>query len=469
MVNNSSNWSNIPSKSLGKGRQIDSGTPERVIENIKGLDIEKAKEDWLWPQSKETTNERWLEELENLWYKLFYRWKNADLYTIPNNPTDILMVRTDRTSVSDIPLDLEIEGKWVIQNQISNFWANFAEKHWIKTTKKDIPTNLPKHIRERAQVVELCKPLTIQIEENSEKREVWLELIFRNYLTWSLFKRYKNDEVEEWVSLPEGMKEWDKFDTPLFTPTTKEKSDKPINPNLVTSKYPEIISKLQWLFEEFTKFMYERWYVVVDTKFEVFIDKDWNWVLWDEILTPESSRFIKREDFEAWRYISADKQIIRNIWKEFEWERKWWELKQENPDAEVLPVAHEVSEEQKGEVIWWYEGIKSALKAYIDSESEFLKDIKEWFELFSDWLKELSVSEENPYEFITDFIDFLSKADFLFEGDEIVMNFLKKYRKKDIPRSHEKNRTILSESENMLGRVLKKLDNDLSKTKKMFN
>ena len=50
--------------------------------------------------------------LELLGYVRFYTGKNADLYIIPDkNPIQILMVRTDRTSVFNIPLDLEIEGK----------------------------------------------------------------------------------------------------------------------------------------------------------------------------------------------------------------------------------------------------------------------------------------------------------------------------------------------------------------------
>lgn len=99
----------------------------------------------------------------------------------------------------------------------------------------------------------------------------------------------------------------------MFTPTTKDKSDTPIPSEIVRSQHPEIIRKLQELFREFTEFAYEKGYVIVDTKFEVFINSQGEWCLGDEILTPESSRFIKREDFEAGRYISADKQIIRNL------------------------------------------------------------------------------------------------------------------------------------------------------------
>ena len=55
-----------------------------------------------------------------------------------------------------------------------------------------------------------------------------------------------------------------------FTPTDKTKHDNPIKSEIVRNAYPEIVEKLTELFREFTAFTYERGYVIVDTKFEVF-------------------------------------------------------------------------------------------------------------------------------------------------------------------------------------------------------
>lgn len=128
-------------------------------------------------------------------------------------------------------------------------------------------------------------------------------------------------------------------------------------------QHPEVVQKLKELFREFTDFAYERGYVIVDTKFEVFINSAGEWCLGDEILTPESSRFIKKEDFEAGNYISADKQIIRNLGEEFGWKRKWAELRETNPSAKLLPVAHEVTEAKQAEVIAGYTGIYHSMKS----------------------------------------------------------------------------------------------------------
>jgi phosphoribosylaminoimidazole-succinocarboxamide synthase len=57
-------------------------------------------------------------------------------------------------------------------------------------------------------------------------------------------------------------------------------------------------------------------------KFEIFINSKDEWVLGDEVLTPESSRFISKEDFEAQNYISMDKQILRDFGKEQNWKEQ---------------------------------------------------------------------------------------------------------------------------------------------------
>merc|ERR1711879_1008394 len=76
-----------------------------------------------------------------------------------------------------------------------------------------------------------------------------------------------------------------------------------------------------------TKFAHDNGIVIVDTKFEIFINASGEWVLGDEVLTPESSRFIALEDFEAANYISMDKQIFRDFGKANNWKEKSKDLK----------------------------------------------------------------------------------------------------------------------------------------------
>lgn len=277
----------------------------------------------LWPESKKTTTQKGIPELEELGYNLFYIGKNADLYTCVGDEAKVLLVRSDRCSVFDIPLNLLIEGKGVSQTAISNNGAAFAKESGIRTAILSETVDQSLAIAPRCQLMELCKPLEAQIDGDV----VQFELIFRNYLTGSLFDACQNNLDPYGLNLPTGLKQWHKFETPIFTPTTKGIKDEPLTSQKVRELFPDIISSLEKLFKNFTKFAQERGIIVVDTKFEIFVNSKGEWVLGDEVLTPESSRFISKEDFDAANYISMDKQILRDFGKENNWKEKSKTLK----------------------------------------------------------------------------------------------------------------------------------------------
>jgi phosphoribosylaminoimidazole-succinocarboxamide synthase len=286
----------------------------------------------LWPESKKITSQKGIPELEELGYNLFYIGKNADLYTSSGDEAKVLLVRSDRCSVFDIPLNLEIEGKGVSQTTISNNGAQFAKESGIRTAILSESVDQSLSIAPRCQLMELCKPLEAEIDGDT----VQFELIFRNYLTGSLFDACQNRQDPYGLNLPTNLPQWHKFDTPIFTPTTKGIKDEPLNSARVRELFPEIISSLEKLFSDFTKFAEERGIIVVDTKFEIFVNSKGEWVLGDEVLTPESSRFISKEDFDAQNYISMDKQILRDFGKANNWKEKSKELKSgEKLDVDV--------------------------------------------------------------------------------------------------------------------------------------
>ncbi len=306
----------------------------------------------LWPDTKKTTSKKGLSQLEDLGYKLFYEGKNADLYTTPENKAEVLLLRSDRCSVFDIPLNLEIETKGIIQTAISNNAAKFAKNCGIKTAflEDKVPNNL--EVSPRCQVMELCRPLEGEIDGQI----VQFELIFRNYLTGSLYEACQKGNDPYGLNLSSDLKQWSKFEKAIFTPTTKGVKDIPLNSQKVKDLFPKIISKLEELFDKFTKYAYDNGIVVVDTKFEVFVSSDGQWLLGDEILTPESSRFIALEEFEKGNYISMDKQILRNFAKENNWKEKAKHLKA----GEKLEV--EVPQSIKDEILKAYNTIYTRLK-----------------------------------------------------------------------------------------------------------
>ena len=287
------------------------------------MTINEIKALGLWPDSKKTTTQKGISELEELGYNLFYIGKNADLYTCPGNDPKVLLVRSDRCSVFDIPLNLEINGKGVSQTAISNDGAAFAREAGIRTAILDENIDPSLSVAPRCQLMELCKPL----EANIDGDIVQFELIFRNYLTGSLFDACQSGNDPYGLNLPSGLEQWHKFDTPIFTPTTKGIKDEPLKSSQVRELFPEIVTNLEKLFKEFTVFAEQRGIIVVDTKFEIFVNSKGEWVLGDEVLTPESSRFISKEDFDAANYISMDKQILRDFGKANNWKEQSKDLK----------------------------------------------------------------------------------------------------------------------------------------------
>ena len=277
----------------------------------------------LWPDSKKTTSQKGISELEDLGYNLFYIGKNADLYTCPGEDAKVLLVRSDRCSVFDITLNLLIDGKGVSQTAISNNGAEFAKEAGIRTAILSEKVDQSLAIAPRCQLMELCKPLEAQIDGEV----VQFELIYRNYLTGSLFDACQNGNDPYGLNLPSDLPQWSKFETPIFTPTTKGIKDEPLNSEKVRIKFPEIVTSLEKLFKDFTAFAEARGIIVVDTKFEIFVNSKGEWVLGDEVLTPESSRFISKEDFDAANYISMDKQLLRDFGKANNWKEKSKDLK----------------------------------------------------------------------------------------------------------------------------------------------
>lgn len=305
----------------------------------------------LWPDSKKTTSEKGIPELEELGYNLFYIGKNADLYTCPGNDPKVLLVRSDRCSVFDIPLDLLIDNKGVSQTTISNNGALFAKESGIRTAILSETIDQSLLVAPRCQLMELCKPLEAKIDGEV----VQFELIFRNYLTGSLFEACQNGNDPYGLGLTKDLQQWHKFESPIFTPTTKGIKDEPLNSQKVKELFPEIVTSLEKLFADFTKFAQDRGIIVVDTKFEIFVNAKGEWVLGDEVLTPESSRFIAKEDFESQNYISMDKQILRDFGKANDWKNKAKELK----SGEKLAV--NVPQEIKDKILDGYTTILNRL------------------------------------------------------------------------------------------------------------
>ncbi|VVB74845.1 Phosphoribosylaminoimidazole-succinocarboxamide synthase [Candidatus Tiddalikarchaeum anstoanum] len=137
-----------------------------------------------------------------------------------------------------------------------------------------------------------------------------IEWIVRGYFTGSLWKNYNNKKMREfpWFKLPEGLKQFQKFDEYMFTPTTKAVTghdldislEEIVKRKLCTQEQLELMKDYCFrLFEEGSKRAEAAGYILVDTKYEFGFLPDGTIVVIDEINTLDSSRFWDKTDYEA--------------------------------------------------------------------------------------------------------------------------------------------------------------------------
>ena len=147
---------------------------------------------------------------ESSYPNLIYRGKVRDTHDIGDNK--FLMVSTDRISAYDVVLPSVVPGKGSVLNQISSFWfgktKHIVNNHFIQLGLDNNELNLEHGLATRSMSVK-------------KANRVDVECIVRGYITGSAWSEYKSTGKVSGISMPEGLKEGDKFPEPLFTPTTK--------------------------------------------------------------------------------------------------------------------------------------------------------------------------------------------------------------------------------------------------------
>ena len=234
-----------------------------------------------------------------------YHGKVRDVYTVKNDL--LVMVATDRISAFDVVLPKGIPYKGQMLNQI-------AAKFLDATT--DIVPNWKLATPDPMVTVGLrCEGFPV-------------EMIVRGYLCGSAWRAYKSGVREICgVKIPEGMRENEKFSTPIVTPTTKAEQglhdediskEEILKQGLATPEEYSLLEKYTLeLFDRGTKMAAERGLILVDTKYE-FGKRDGKIYLMDEIHTPDSSRYFYAEGYEE-RFAKGEPQ--KQLSKEFV--REW--------------------------------------------------------------------------------------------------------------------------------------------------
>jgi phosphoribosylaminoimidazole-succinocarboxamide synthase len=251
--------------------------------------------------------------------KLFKRGKVRDIYEIDDN---LLIVATDRISAFDYVLPDPIPNKGIYLTQLSIFWfekmKNIVDNHLISGDVEDFPDELKAH----RDVLDKRSMLVTKTEV------IPVECIVRGYLAGSGWKEYQKKGEICGVKLPAGLKESEKLDEPIFTPTTKAEKghDMPITfEQLEEMVGKEVARRLKELsieiYEKARDYAYGKGIIIADTKFEFGV-KDGEIILVDELLTPDSSRFWPLDGYEPGKpQPSFDKQYVRDYLTSTGWDK----------------------------------------------------------------------------------------------------------------------------------------------------
>ena len=236
--------------------------------------------------------------------KSVYHGKVRDVYNI--NDDIMVMVATDRISAFDVVLPKGIPFKGQVLNQIA---AKFLDASAAVVPNWKLATPDP-----MVTVGLKCEGFRV-------------EMIIRGYLTGSAWREYKaGARTLCGVPLPEGMKENQKFPTPIITPTTKAEEghdeniskEEIIAQGIVSKEDYEVMEQYtRTLFDLGTRIAAEKGLILVDTKYE-FGKRDGKVYLIDEIHTPDSSRYFYADGYEE-KFLKGEPQ--RQLSKEFV--RQW--------------------------------------------------------------------------------------------------------------------------------------------------
>ncbi|MBI2079294.1 phosphoribosylaminoimidazolesuccinocarboxamide synthase, partial [Candidatus Micrarchaeota archaeon] len=207
-----------------------------------------------------------------------------------------------------------------VLNSLSIFWflktSEIIKNHFITNA---IPASLPAYLEKRSMIVQSALPIQ-------------LECVVRGYITGSALKEYQKSGTVCGIKLPKGLKNGDELPEPIFTPSTKAKTGHDENITEDQAKklvgefaYDHIKEKSIELYNFGKSHALKCGLVLADTKFEFGYLGEFNStsqiILIDEALTPDSSRYWLKEQYEKGILESLDKQFLRDYLEKLNWNK----------------------------------------------------------------------------------------------------------------------------------------------------
>jgi len=236
----------------------------------------------------------------------------------------LLLVATDRISAFDYVLGSGIPDKGKVLTQLSAFWFDYTRSivanHVIETDAARFPPALRRHadiLAGRSMLVRKTNPVPI-------------ECVARGYLSGSGWKDYMATGAVCGVQLPEGLRESDRLPQPIFTPATKATTGHDINiseadaAGIVGAALLERLKSLTMaLYAAGAEHAERCGILLADTKFEFGTMPDGEVILIDEVMTPDSSRYWPKDQYNPGRpQPSFDKQFVRDYLEQIHWNKQ---------------------------------------------------------------------------------------------------------------------------------------------------
>jgi len=280
-----------------------------------------------------------------------YHGKVRDVYNINDNY--LVMIATDRISAFDVVLPRGIPYKGQVLNQIADRFLD-ASAEIVPVWKTDTPDP------------------NVMIGHNTEPFPV--EMVVRGYLTGHAWREYKAGKRELCGEpLPGGMKQHQKFERPIITPTTKahEGHDEDISKQEIIEQglvskedYEKLEDYSLKLFEQGTRLALDKGLILVDTKYE-FGKKDGKIYLIDEVHTPDSSRYFYADGYqERFEKGEPQKQLSKEFVREWLVEQGF----QGNEGQEVPEMSDDFIKQVSERYIELFEKITGEKFKYMESE-----------------------------------------------------------------------------------------------------
>ena len=235
-----------------------------------------------------------------------YEGKVREVYTLKNDI--MIMIASDRISAFDVVMPRGITFKGQVLNQIA--------VEMLKRTKDIVQNWLIENPDPNVSIGKKCDPLKV-------------EMVVRGYLSGHAYREYKAGKRNLCGNkIPNGLKENEKFENPIITPTTKADKglhDQDIDPvdiikqNIVSkSDYEKIHQIALDLYKRGSKIANDNGLILVDTKYEFGYDSNGDITLIDEIHTPDSSRYFYLNTYdELLNKNQKQKQLSKEFFREW--------------------------------------------------------------------------------------------------------------------------------------------------------